>query len=109
MYTVRGYTCSLSKLENKGENVPSQKNWWLRKVSQNIITTCNILTESGKMKYPIYLLRKNMKTMHQESITMQPGGMAQSPKIQNSLKSVFIHYEANPKHIHGYNSSWRNV
>lgn len=51
--------------------------------------------------------RENYAT--KESITMQLGGMVQSPKIQNLLKAVFMHYEANPKYIHGYNSSIRKV
>ena len=36
------------------------------KASQNIVSIYNTLTENRKMKYPIYLLKKNMKTMQQQ-------------------------------------------
>lgn len=40
---------------------------------------------------------------------MQPGGLVQSPKIQNLPKWTLVHYEAKPKHIHGYNATGKGV
>lgn len=59
------------------------------KASQNIISIYNTLIENRKMKYPIYLLTKNVKTMqkkNQKPITMQSEGMVHSPKTKNLLK-----------------------
>lgn len=87
------YTCSLSKPENKGGQMPQvRKTDDLEKVSQNVITTYNVLTEARKMKKPIYLLGKNVKIMQPKSqFNVQPGGMVQSPEIQNLLTPVFMH------------------
>lgn len=60
--------------------------------------------------YPIYLLRKNVKATQQQKVSyMQPGGLVQSPKIQNLPKWMLVHYKTKPKHIYGYNATGKSV
>lgn len=50
-----------------------------------------------------------MKATQQQSQLHASWGLVQSPKIQNLPKWTLVHYEAKPKHIHGYNATGKGV
>lgn len=94
-------TCSLLGLDNWGECLrstwkTSHRNDDIeKKQGKNIIHIYSILIESRKTT-PFICLERMWKLCNKKVNYMHPGGMVQSPKIQNLLKWTLMNYEANP-------------